>query len=110
MDKLSIEEFGKSLAEEMKPHLEALTGTEMDVSYTPKIKPNVIAHGVTITESGAGIGPSIDYDRQYRDYLNGEATVESAAAELTSVYMDNRHPDLEKPEITPEEAKKRRSI
>lgn len=106
MNKLSIEEFGVSLAEIMKSHLESLTGTEVEVSYTPKIKTNIKAHGVTIKESGADIAPSIDYDRQYSDYLNGNTTVESVAAELSSVYMDNRDSGIKKPEITLEEAKK----
>lgn len=105
-EKLTIEAFGASLVEEVKARVESITGKATDVQYVPKIKTNVIEHGIVVRIDGAGVAPSISIDDAYQAYLDGEATIESIAGSMARTAIDSSNPEFEVPKLTSEEAKR----
>jgi len=105
-EKLTIEAFGASLAEEVKARVEKITGKDTEVQYAPKIKTNVIEHGISIRTYDSCVAPSISIDDAYQAYLDNEATIEEIAGKLTKVAIENSNPSLKMPELTVEEAKR----
>lgn len=105
-EKLTIEAFGASLAEEVKARVEKITGKDTEVQYAPKIKTNVIEHGISVRTDNSIVAPSISIDDAYQAYLDNKATIEDIAGNLAKTAIEASNPSLKMPEFTLEEAKK----
>lgn len=105
-NKITIEQFGADLADEIKRRMEDKVKKPVSVELADKIKTNVKSMGIVARVSGERAAPSVDIEDAFKMYQNGGISLESIAQQMTNRIISARNPQIKIPEITVEEARR----